>query len=181
MPATGPMRAGADIGGGAGDGAGDADAAEQRRADVGDALRHQLAVGAVAAAGHAVGDHAESSDSMAPSSAKEIASGSTACTLSRLIAAAAGRAGLRDAAEARADGLDRQAEQRRRPSAPRRRPRSACPASAAAALQPDDEADGQQRERHRGRVGARQRAPEAGSFSSSSPGSGPAASGRADP
>ena len=51
------VRAGAHIGGGAGDGAGDADAAEQGGADVGDALRHQLAVGAVPAPGHAVGDH----------------------------------------------------------------------------------------------------------------------------
>ena len=50
-------RAGADIGGGAGDVAGHADAAEKRRGDVGDALRHQLAVGAVAAPAHAVGDH----------------------------------------------------------------------------------------------------------------------------
>ena len=50
-------RAGAHIGRGARDGAGDADAAEQRRADIGDALRHQFAIGAMAAAGHAVGDH----------------------------------------------------------------------------------------------------------------------------
>ena len=53
----GAARAGADIGRGPGDGAGDADAAEQRRGDVGDALGHQLAVRAVAAAGHAVGHH----------------------------------------------------------------------------------------------------------------------------
>ena len=52
-----PVRAGADIGGGARDRAGDADAAEQRRADIGDALRHQFAVGAVPPPGHAVGDH----------------------------------------------------------------------------------------------------------------------------
>ena len=50
-------RAGADIGRGARDGAGDADAAEQRRADIGKALRHQFAIGAMPAAGHAVGDH----------------------------------------------------------------------------------------------------------------------------
>ena len=52
-----PARAGADVGRGARDGAGDADAAEHRRADVGDALRDQLAVRAMAAAGHAVRDH----------------------------------------------------------------------------------------------------------------------------
>ena len=52
-----PARAGADVGRGARDQAGDADAAEQRRADIGDALRHQLAIGAVTASGHAVGDH----------------------------------------------------------------------------------------------------------------------------
>ena len=48
------MRARAHIGGGARDGAGDAEAAEQRGADIGHALRHQFAVGAVAAARHAV-------------------------------------------------------------------------------------------------------------------------------
>ena len=37
--------------------AGDADAAEQRRADIGKALRHQFAIGAMPAAGHAVGHH----------------------------------------------------------------------------------------------------------------------------
>ena len=52
-----PARAGADIGRGARDGAGDADAAEQGRGDIGDALRHQLAVRAVPPPGHAVGDH----------------------------------------------------------------------------------------------------------------------------
>ena len=52
-----PMRAGPHIGRGAGDGAGGADAAEQRGADVGEALRDQLAVGAVAPPGHAVGHH----------------------------------------------------------------------------------------------------------------------------
>ena len=49
-------RAGAHIGRRARDGAGDADAAEQRRGNVGNTLRHQLGVRAVTAAGHAVGD-----------------------------------------------------------------------------------------------------------------------------
>ena len=56
MPAIGPARAGAHIGGGARDRAGDADAAEERRGDIGEALRHQLAVRAVPPSGHAVGD-----------------------------------------------------------------------------------------------------------------------------
>ncbi len=50
-------RAGADVGRGPRDGAGDADAAEQRRADIGKALRHQFAIRAMPAAGHAVGHH----------------------------------------------------------------------------------------------------------------------------
>ena len=49
-------RPGAHIGGRARDGAGDADAAKQRRHDIGDALGDQFAVGAMAAAGHAIGD-----------------------------------------------------------------------------------------------------------------------------
>jgi hypothetical protein len=52
-----PMRAGADVGRRARDQPGHADAAEQRRADIGDALRHQLAIRAVPPAGHAVRDH----------------------------------------------------------------------------------------------------------------------------
>ena len=51
----GPARAGAHIRRCPGDRSGDANAAEQRRGDIGDALRHQFAVGAVAAPGHAVG------------------------------------------------------------------------------------------------------------------------------
>ncbi|MNS93428.1 hypothetical protein D3C72_1276040 [compost metagenome] len=47
----------ADIGGGAGDGAGGGKPAEQRRQDIGDALPHQLLVGIVPGAGHAVGHH----------------------------------------------------------------------------------------------------------------------------
>ncbi len=48
--------AGADVGGGAGDGAGGGEAAEQRRGDVGDALRHEFLVGVVAVVDLAVGD-----------------------------------------------------------------------------------------------------------------------------
>ena len=49
-------RAGADVGRGAGDGAGGGNAAEERRGDVGDSLRDQFDVGVVTVAGHAVGD-----------------------------------------------------------------------------------------------------------------------------
>ena len=52
-----PMRTGADIGRGARDRAGDANAAEQSRADIGRALGHQFTIGAVPPSGHAVGDH----------------------------------------------------------------------------------------------------------------------------
>ena len=48
---------GTDIGRGAGDGAGDGNAAKQGRADIGRALRHELGIGAVPPAGHAIGDH----------------------------------------------------------------------------------------------------------------------------
>ena len=48
--------AGADVGRGAGDGAGGGDASEERRGDVGDALRYKFHVGVVAVAAHAVGD-----------------------------------------------------------------------------------------------------------------------------
>ncbi len=50
------LGAGTDIGGGAGDGAGNRNAAEYDRSDIGDPLADQFAVGAVAAAAHAVGD-----------------------------------------------------------------------------------------------------------------------------
>jgi CHAD domain-containing protein len=56
MPATGLRGAGAHVGHGARDGAGGRDAAEQRRDEVGDALRHQLLVGVVSRElGHVVG------------------------------------------------------------------------------------------------------------------------------
>ena len=47
----------ADVGGGAGDGAGGGEPAEKRRDDVGQPLAHQLLIGAVVRAGHAVGHH----------------------------------------------------------------------------------------------------------------------------
>ena len=53
----GAARAGPNVGGSARDRAGDADAAKQCRADVGDALRHELAVRAMPAPGHAIGHH----------------------------------------------------------------------------------------------------------------------------
>ena len=52
----GSARAGADIGRGARDGTGHAHAAEADGRDIGDALRDQLAVGAMAPPGHAIGD-----------------------------------------------------------------------------------------------------------------------------
>ena len=48
--------------------------------NIGDALRNQLHVGAVPAAGHAVGNHGRQQASIPPSSAKENAAGNTACT-----------------------------------------------------------------------------------------------------
>jgi hypothetical protein len=135
MPDDRPARAGADIGRRAGDGAGDA---ECRRtaptADVGHALGHQLAVRPMARPVMPSATTADSSDSMAPSSAKgqrtrarhgQIFSGDMS-----------GRAGIGGrfgrSAEAAADGLDRQASAKAPPRwLPRR---SACPASAAAAF-----------------------------------------------
>ena len=46
----------ADIGGGAGDGAGGGKTAKQGRDDVGDALADQLLIGVVREPGHAIGD-----------------------------------------------------------------------------------------------------------------------------
>ena len=57
MPATGVCAPGADVGRGARDGAGRRQPAEQRRGDVGDALRDQLDVRVVPVAAHPVGDH----------------------------------------------------------------------------------------------------------------------------
>ena len=48
--------AGADVGGGAGDGPGGGESAKERREDIGDTLRDQFHSGIVAVAAHAVGD-----------------------------------------------------------------------------------------------------------------------------
>ena len=111
-------RAGADVGGGARDGAGDADAAEQGRADIGDALRHQFAIRAVPAAGHAVGDHRREQRLRSRRAARRRSRpGSTAAHLrERERRQRRHRQAARNAAEARADGLDRQ-RQRARPRA----------------------------------------------------------------
>ena len=114
MPETGPVRAGAHIGGGAGDGAGGADAAEQRRADVGEALRHQFAVGAVPPAGHAVGDDGGQQRFDRAQQREGDGVGQHRRSFCRGDAAAVpgiGRA-ARNAAKARADGVDRQRKQR---------------------------------------------------------------------
>ena len=104
-------RAGADIGGGARDGAGDADAAEQGGADVGDALRHQLAVGAVPPAGHAVGDHRrEQRFDRAQQGEGQRGRQHRLHLREREGGQLRHRQAARNAAEARADGLDRQAQ-----------------------------------------------------------------------
>ncbi len=132
-----PARAGADIGRGAGDGAGDADAAEQRRGDVGRALRHQLAVGAMPAPGHAVGDHRREQALDAAEQREGEGGGQHLDRPSRR--RDAGRCGdgkrARNAAEARADRLDRQCSSQatREAAAPRRSDR---PASAGASVAP---------------------------------------------
>ena len=162
-----PARAGAHIGGGAGDGAGDADAAEQRRGDIGDALRHQLAVRAMAPPGHAVGDHGRQQRLRSPPAARRPAR--RAAPPAPWRDETAGRCGTGrhrgNAAEAAADRLHRQ-------------PRSAHvarPATTTAISMPgqcgrsrlsaDDEADREHSDRDRGgidRVGsARARAPRA--------------------
>ncbi len=61
----GRSAAGLHVGGGARDGAGGGDAAEQHRGDVADALGHQLHVGAVVPADHESATTQDSSDSMA--------------------------------------------------------------------------------------------------------------------
>ncbi len=113
-------RAGADIGRGARDGAGDADAAEQRRADIGKALRHQLAIGAMPAAGHAVGDHRRQQRLDGAEQREGDRVGQHGLRLlQRERRQRRQRQFPRNAAEAGADGLDRQREAPRR-RAPRR-------------------------------------------------------------
>jgi hypothetical protein len=85
-----PRAPGADIGRGACNGAGDAKAAEQSRTDIGKALRDQLAIGAMAAAVMPSATTADNSDSIAPSRANAIASGSTARIFSNENAGSAG-------------------------------------------------------------------------------------------
>jgi hypothetical protein len=113
IPATGTARAGADVGGGAGDRAGDGHAAEERRRDVGRALRHQLAVRAVPPAAHRVGDHGrEQALDAAQQRERERVGQDGQQPLDRDRRQAGGGQALRDAAEAAADRLDRQAERR---------------------------------------------------------------------
>ena len=133
MPATGLVRAGAHVGHGARDGAGGRDAAEERHDEVGDALRHQLLVGVVAGASIRLSaTRAHSSDSIAPSSAivsVGISSCLARCPAERAAARSVGRR-LRDAAEAGADGLDRQLQQHGRPAWPAHQRDDRCPARA---------------------------------------------------
>ena len=168
-----PVRAGPHIGRGAGDGAGDADAAEQRRADIG-----RRPAPPVRSSSDGGGRSCRrpppptAAISMAPSSAKATASGSTACSFS---SEKSGRCGAGNGAgmppKRRADGLDRQGEeagQRRR----RRATAISMPGQCGGAAQPDDEADGQQRQRHGGRIDRVERSRQGSrSWASSAPGS----------
>ena len=116
------VRAGADVGRGAGDRAGDADAAEQTASDVGDALRHQLAVRAVPPPASCRRRRRPRAATRSRRAARmATASGSTAAHLSQARMRGSDGSGkrARHAAEARADGRDVEIEQRgqRRPPA----------------------------------------------------------------
>ena len=130
----GPVRAGAHVGRRARDRARDADAAEQARRDVGDALRHELAVRAMPAARHAVGDDGRQQRLDRAEQRERDGIGSTACSFAQPRSRQRRqRQRARNAAELRADRRDRQVEGARRDGgAPRRR--SACRATAAASV-----------------------------------------------
>ena len=104
-------RAGAHVGRGARDRAGRGQAAEQRRADVGDALRDQFAVGAMAAADHAVGDDRRQQRFDAGEERDGEGGGQQfEGALERDVREVEGRQRRGQAAEAAADGFDRQRE-----------------------------------------------------------------------
>ncbi len=81
-------------------------------ADVGDALRHQLAIRAVPPAGHAVGDHGreQALDAAEQREGQRGRQHRRRSSPSERPGSCGAGSELRDAAEARADGLDRQAE-----------------------------------------------------------------------
>ena len=112
-------RAGADIGGGAGDGAGGRQAAEQRRGDVCDALGDQFAVGAMPAADHAVGDDCgQQRFDAGKEGDRECTGKQFARAFERNVRKAEVRQRRGNAAEARADRLDRQMDEQDRAAAP---------------------------------------------------------------
>ena len=105
-------RAGANVGGGAGDGAGGRNAAEERRDDVGDALRDQFDVGVVAVAGHAVGnDGGEHAFKRGQQRHGKGRRNQRQNVLGVKVGNGEGRKAARNSAEAAADGLDGQMEQ----------------------------------------------------------------------
>ena len=105
-------RAGADVGRGAGDGAGGGNAAEERRGDVGDALGDEFDVGVVAVAGHAVGDDGgEHAFKRGQQRDGEGRGNQRQNVLGVEVGNGEGRKSAGNAAEAGADGFDRQMEQ----------------------------------------------------------------------
>ena len=147
-------RAGADIGRGARDRAGDADAAEQRGGDVGDALRHQLHVVAMLAAGHAVGDLGrQQALDAAEQREGERRRQHLAAQCASVIAGSCGAGKpLGMPPKSAADGLDRQMQQPGRERG-QRPPRSACPASSAATRRSSEDQRGRSRRRWRAPTG----------------------------
>ena len=108
----GGERAGADVGSGAGDGAGGGDSPEERRGDVGDALRNQLDVGVVTVAGHAVRDDGgEQAFDGAQHRDGEGRGEEWEDVLRAEVREGEGREAARNAAEAGADGFDVEMEQ----------------------------------------------------------------------
>ena len=91
-----PARAGANIGGRAGNRTGDTNAAEKRARDIGEALSDELAIGAMTAAGHAVGDHRRKQALDAAEQSKDSADGSISrnCRAQARASAASQAAGM---------------------------------------------------------------------------------------
>ena len=113
---------------------------------------------------------ADSSDSMAPSKVKEMAAGRTARIFQRQVGQAAAPEGRGDAAELRADGLDRQIEHRRRRGRQPDGEQHRRPVRSRAA-HPEDDRDSRHGHGERGGVTLARASQRAGIFSSSSPGS----------
>ncbi|MET4067989.1 hypothetical protein ABID58_002784 [Bradyrhizobium sp. S3.2.6] len=152
MPASGPRAPAPNVGRGARNQAGDTDAAEQRCADICGALRHQLAIGAVTAPGHAVGDHRRQQRFDGREQRKRDRIRQHRFRLRERERRQRGRGQFaRDAAETTADGFDWQRQCSRRDRRERDRDQDAGPGRPPAP-QARDDGDADESDAKRGRI-----------------------------